>query len=187
MGTGHFTQVVWKESKELGIGRAVGKKNGMTCTYIVGRYRPAGNFQGKFQENVVRGSFSNSICGKLDDMIKDAVDAPAGRLLPPPGAFALEEKEDDIESLFGDGNSRAAGYGGSFGGGNGESGQDGNNGQAPSGGSGMVLYKKYFSTKFQSCSGISLAILYCVNFITFFSELTLLLVRDFRPRPSVYC
>ena len=92
MGTGHFTQVVWKGSTELGIGKATGKKNGMYCTYIVGRYRPPGNFQGRFQQNVARGSFSNSMCSKLDDMIKDAMSAPSGFLLPPPGSATGENQ-----------------------------------------------------------------------------------------------
>lgn len=51
--TGHFTQVVWKESKELGMGRAQipdGK-----LTYVVGRYKPAGNLLNHFQENVFKG------------------------------------------------------------------------------------------------------------------------------------
>ena len=29
----------------------------MKCAYIVGRYKPAGNFQGQFGENVLKGSF----------------------------------------------------------------------------------------------------------------------------------
>lgn len=56
-GTGHFTQVVWKESTVLGIGRAESKKGGMKCAYIVGRYKPAGNMGGRFEENVLKGSF----------------------------------------------------------------------------------------------------------------------------------
>ncbi|XP_015790486.1 protein PRY2 [Tetranychus urticae] len=48
-GTGHFTQVVWKGSKEIGIGKAVGSKG----TFIVCNYKPAGNFIGKFAENVL--------------------------------------------------------------------------------------------------------------------------------------
>ena len=69
-GTGHFTQVVWKGTKEIGLGRASNTKdNGMVCTYVVGRYRPAGNFMGKFQENVLEGTYSNSICDKLDEMM----------------------------------------------------------------------------------------------------------------------
>ena len=59
-GTGHFTQVVWKESVELGIGKADIDKNGMKCTYVVGRYRPAGNMMGDYAENVPQGSFNKA-------------------------------------------------------------------------------------------------------------------------------
>ena len=41
----------------------------MTCTYVVGRYKKPGNFQGKYKENVPKGSFTKDSCGKLDDMI----------------------------------------------------------------------------------------------------------------------
>ena len=37
---GHFTQVVWKETRKLGLGYA--QKNGRA--YIVARYSPGGNF-----------------------------------------------------------------------------------------------------------------------------------------------
>ena len=37
---GHFTQVVWRETKKLGLGYA--QKNGRA--YIVARYSPGGNF-----------------------------------------------------------------------------------------------------------------------------------------------
>lgn len=59
-GTGHFTQVIWKESVELGIGKADIDKNGMKCSYIVGRYRPAGNMVGDYAENVPKGSFDKA-------------------------------------------------------------------------------------------------------------------------------
>ncbi|KAF7229610.1 Golgi-associated plant pathogenesis-related protein 1-like, partial [Nothobranchius furzeri] len=51
-GTGHFTQVVWKETTELGVG--VASRNGMT--FVVGQYRPAGNINnhGYFDKNVSR-------------------------------------------------------------------------------------------------------------------------------------
>lgn len=52
-GTGHFTQVVWKKSVELGIGKAVSGR----CTYVVGRYKPAGNVLNNFRENIAKGSF----------------------------------------------------------------------------------------------------------------------------------
>ena len=65
-GTGHFTQVVWKGSTVLGIGRAEGTMRGMKCTYTVARYRPAGNMMGTFAQNVVVGSFdSDSYCASV--------------------------------------------------------------------------------------------------------------------------
>ena len=53
---------------------ATGSKRGMTCTYVVGRYRPAGNFAGQYQKNVPRGSFNRNICKKLSSFIKDIKD-----------------------------------------------------------------------------------------------------------------
>jgi hypothetical protein len=46
---GHFTQVIWKESTELGIAKAKGK-NG--STYIVANYNPGGNMMGDYKDNV---------------------------------------------------------------------------------------------------------------------------------------
>ena len=51
---GHFTQVVWKASTKLGIGRAYGKRKGMFCTWAVARYVPPGNYGGQYQDNVKR-------------------------------------------------------------------------------------------------------------------------------------
>ena len=65
-GTGHFTQVVWKGSTVLGIGRAEGTIRGMKCAYTVARYRPAGNMMGAFAQNVAVGSFdSDSYCASV--------------------------------------------------------------------------------------------------------------------------
>ncbi|XP_013870114.1 Golgi-associated plant pathogenesis-related protein 1 [Austrofundulus limnaeus] len=49
-GTGHFTQVVWKDTKELGVGMATDGN----IAFVVGQYRPAGNFtnKGYFEKNV---------------------------------------------------------------------------------------------------------------------------------------
>ncbi|XP_078365331.1 uncharacterized protein LOC144649653 isoform X1 [Oculina patagonica] len=66
-GTGHFTQVVWKESTVLGIGRVETMKNGMKCAYIVGRYKPAGNMMGAFQQNVPRGNFDEGYCRSISN------------------------------------------------------------------------------------------------------------------------
>ncbi|KAL9983713.1 hypothetical protein ACROYT_G005931 [Oculina patagonica] len=51
--TGHFTQVVWKESKELGMGRAQTADGRLS--FVVARYKPAGNLLNHFQENVFKG------------------------------------------------------------------------------------------------------------------------------------
>ncbi|XP_064649928.1 Golgi-associated plant pathogenesis-related protein 1-like [Lineus longissimus] len=48
--TGHFTQVVWKGSKEIGVGRAVLK--GGQKVIVVGSYSPAGNMMGDNDKNV---------------------------------------------------------------------------------------------------------------------------------------
>ncbi|XP_028391914.1 uncharacterized protein LOC114516587 [Dendronephthya gigantea] len=57
---GHFTQVTWKTSLELGMGRATKGD----CTYVVGRYKPPGNWIGKEKENVFKGTFDKSYCQK---------------------------------------------------------------------------------------------------------------------------
>uniref|UniRef100_A0AC35UG18 ZP domain-containing protein n=1 Tax=Rhabditophanes sp. KR3021 TaxID=114890 RepID=A0AC35UG18_9BILA len=46
--TGHFTQLVWKNSRQVGFGIAVA--NG--AAYIVCNYSPPGNYLGQFKENV---------------------------------------------------------------------------------------------------------------------------------------
>lgn len=56
--TGHFTQVVWKSTTQLGCGAAQGKAtlNGTTYNafYVVCHYAPAGNFTGQFPQNVLQ-------------------------------------------------------------------------------------------------------------------------------------
>jgi hypothetical protein len=49
--SGHFSQMVWKNSTELGIGRAR-DQNGKV--FIVANYNPPGNYIGQFAENVPR-------------------------------------------------------------------------------------------------------------------------------------
>ena len=53
-------QVIWKGSRELGIGKAEGMKNGRRYTYIVARYRPAISFD--TLNNVFKGKFNQSYC-----------------------------------------------------------------------------------------------------------------------------
>uniref|UniRef100_A0A182NHH1 SCP domain-containing protein n=1 Tax=Anopheles dirus TaxID=7168 RepID=A0A182NHH1_9DIPT len=45
---GHFTQVVWKKSRRLGVGVAVQG----TRAYVVCNYDPPGNFNGQYSQNV---------------------------------------------------------------------------------------------------------------------------------------
>lgn len=58
MQTGHFTQVVWRGSTQLGCGVARGTitLNGRAYNafYVVCHYAPAGNVTGQFPQNVVR-------------------------------------------------------------------------------------------------------------------------------------
>lgn len=54
MKTGHFTQVVWKSSIEIGVGIATypdQRYNHRTVVCI--SYRPPGNVKGQFQQNVL--------------------------------------------------------------------------------------------------------------------------------------
>lgn len=56
--TGHFTQVVWKGSTELGCGAAQGtatiEGTKYNAFYVVCQYAPAGNVQGQFPNNVLK-------------------------------------------------------------------------------------------------------------------------------------
>ncbi|XP_053551368.1 Golgi-associated plant pathogenesis-related protein 1-like [Bombina bombina] len=47
---GHFTQVVWKDSKELGVGLGTDSKGHF---YVVGQYNPGGNEDGGYEKNVL--------------------------------------------------------------------------------------------------------------------------------------
>ncbi|XP_063723917.1 Golgi-associated plant pathogenesis-related protein 1-like [Symsagittifera roscoffensis] len=49
-GTGHFTQMVWKNSRKVGIGTAVAKDGKMI---VVANYKPPGNIIGEFKDNVL--------------------------------------------------------------------------------------------------------------------------------------
>lgn len=48
--TGHFTQIVWKKTTDVGFGRAKAKDGSYL---MVAKYFPAGNIPGEFTENVL--------------------------------------------------------------------------------------------------------------------------------------
>jgi len=49
---GHFTQLVWRNSKRVGFGFAkTGNSKGMI---VVANYDPAGNYKGQYRANVAR-------------------------------------------------------------------------------------------------------------------------------------
>lgn len=48
-GTGHFTQIVWEKSQEVGFAQA----QGASMNFAVAMYYPAGNFLGEFERNVL--------------------------------------------------------------------------------------------------------------------------------------
>ena len=52
--TGHFTQIVWTSSTNLGLGVSVRVEENpsRTYVYVVGRYRSHGNFNGQYAEKV---------------------------------------------------------------------------------------------------------------------------------------
>ncbi|XP_034935535.1 uncharacterized protein [Chelonus insularis] len=71
--TGHFTQVIWRGSTELGVGMS---RNRNGEVYVVCNYNPAGNFLGSFMENVLppadrspRPSVLNKVSLPSSDMI----------------------------------------------------------------------------------------------------------------------
>uniref|UniRef100_A0A672LQI0 Cell wall protein PRY3-like n=1 Tax=Sinocyclocheilus grahami TaxID=75366 RepID=A0A672LQI0_SINGR len=74
--TGHFTQVVWKDTKEVGVGLAT---DGNT-TFVVGQYLPAGNITnaGYFEKNVLPA-------GTKVDSKSTAPSVPRSTEISPPG------------------------------------------------------------------------------------------------------
>ncbi|XP_078365294.1 uncharacterized protein LOC144649635 isoform X2 [Oculina patagonica] len=67
---GHFTQLVWASTQELGLGWATRDEGGFTCYYVAGRYNPGGNIDNRFEENVMKGSFNPSYCSSKRREIK---------------------------------------------------------------------------------------------------------------------
>lgn len=59
-----FTQIIWKSTQKLGIGKADFKKGDLHCTVIVARYTPQGNLgdEATFRANVIKGLFVPTSC-----------------------------------------------------------------------------------------------------------------------------
>ncbi|VDO02167.1 unnamed protein product [Rodentolepis nana] len=49
--SGHFSQVIWKDTKSVGMGKAM-CRDGRTIV-VVGQYQPPGNFMGEWGRNVL--------------------------------------------------------------------------------------------------------------------------------------
>ena len=73
-GTGHFTQVVWKNSKQLGCGVACGTND---YCYVTCNYYPAGNYLGQFKANVLPLSDSTPAPTDTTAPTPQQTDAPA--------------------------------------------------------------------------------------------------------------
>ncbi|PAA50171.1 hypothetical protein BOX15_Mlig027945g1 [Macrostomum lignano] len=87
---GHFTQVVWKASEEVGFGRAVSKSGRV---YVVSRYRPAGNYMGEFGKNVLPPADGKIVLPETEQ----------GKTAPMPGAKleAVIGPNDPADQLVG--------------------------------------------------------------------------------------
>jgi hypothetical protein len=52
---GHFTQLVWKASSEVGVGVATSRSStGMNNYFVVVDFSPCGNYEGEYAENVLQ-------------------------------------------------------------------------------------------------------------------------------------
>jgi hypothetical protein len=60
--TGHFSQVVWKGSRELGVGKATGHDGKV---FVVARYRPPGNNLRTFDENISPAKVRKATCSEI--------------------------------------------------------------------------------------------------------------------------
>ena len=49
--SGSFTQMVWRGTTDIGVGRAFGPQG---QTFVVALYKPPGNIRSKYEENVLK-------------------------------------------------------------------------------------------------------------------------------------
>lgn len=63
---GHFSQMVWRSSTEIGVGKA---KTRCGKIFVVANYKPAGNVIGEFQNNVYPPEKSSQQSDELEGML----------------------------------------------------------------------------------------------------------------------
>jgi len=60
-----FSQLVWRDTGKVGIATKKGSKDNQTCQYIAAVFRPPGNIEGFYTDNIQRGKFSQKYCDDL--------------------------------------------------------------------------------------------------------------------------
>lgn len=84
---GHFTQLVWKNTKEFGIAAAKSDSNKI---YVVAAYHPPGNYVNEFKANVLPGSKGKSLGEALKDLVVSATKRDSGS--------SSDSDDDDVNS-----------------------------------------------------------------------------------------
>ena len=64
-GTESFAQLIWKDTQRVGFAVTSGRNKNQTCQYIAGVFRPPGNIDGFYGENVLKGDFDQKYCDEL--------------------------------------------------------------------------------------------------------------------------
>lgn len=85
--TGHFTQLVWKETESVGCARKECDGEGSPASpgwYVVCEYWPAGNVMGAFKANV-----QSQVNGTADDTVESGVERGAGVVVGVPWTIFL--------------------------------------------------------------------------------------------------
>jgi len=105
MSAGHFSQVVWKDSTEIGIGKAMTSDNKII---VVANYDPAGNFMGKYKDNVFMPTdgkieVPKKKAAKGGSLQKDDKQTDGGPTGAAPGAHAKTVKRETITRTAPDG------------------------------------------------------------------------------------
>uniref|UniRef100_A0A1A9VV03 SCP domain-containing protein n=1 Tax=Glossina austeni TaxID=7395 RepID=A0A1A9VV03_GLOAU len=92
--TGNFTQLMWKGSKELGVGI---EKAGRGGTIVVCSYHPHGNRKGEFEENVppLKTKLEYGIKTPSETSIEEEVLAKEEKPAEPPAAKPADAFEDE--------------------------------------------------------------------------------------------